>query len=959
MKKSNRFKNIPFSKSLPFWSWNDKLDDEKLSEQIEWMKNCGIGGFFMHARAGLKTEYLSKEWFDRINFCAEKAAENGMQAWAYDENGWPSGFVGGKLLTGDNLENFLEISYGAADNDALVSYDISGDKLVRLKKGENSENCLNVFKRTAVSSVDILDEKVVKRFINETHERYKKELGKNFSLLSGFFTDEPQFCSRALLYPHVIEREFKKEYGENVLDGLGLLFIKKQGYELFRYRYYRLCQKLMLNSFAKQIYEWCDKNGVKLTGHYIEERSLFMQMLCCAGIMPFYEYEHIPGIDWLCKRYLSVVLARQLGSVCRQLGKKEALTETFAMTGWDATPKELKSIAEFQYLYGANKTCQHLLPYSEYGERKNDHPTHFTPLNPWVKEAFGKFNEYFNKLGGIMQAGKEYVNVAVLQTVRSAYLNYEFGDHNSVKELDDSFIGVSEYLAKQGIGFHYLDETLLEKHGFVNGRKIGCGKCEYEYLVVPKCYTIDKTTEKLLKEFINNGGKILFTSNIPYLVEALPTDLSYLKSNTTFEEIRAAQPYSFNCLSDKVYPVYYGFDGFDMLMVLNIDNDVTAEGSFKVSGKVSEYDLLTDTEKPATNNFALEPLQSKIFIIDKKASAQACVENKKTTVVFPYNNLHIADCDDNCLLLDYARYSLDGVKYSEPTAVIGIFDEMLKKQYDGDLYLSFEFNVKDIPSRAKVLSEYYDNATLTVNGNKIGFGDEYYVEKKMRLADISQFIKLGKNVIDVKLRFYENEKVYYALFGEGITESLRNCLVYDTYLESLRIFGNFGVYSDDGFIYGKEKDVIIAQNFYIGAKKAVINEMTKDGYPFFAGRIKFREYIRLYDTNVMLKFMGKIHFANVYVNGMKAGELMFDDAIDISKCAVVGDNEVEIEIFTGLRNFYGPHHHAVHDEIGGVTPNTFLMANTWKNDTSIYERKSYSLVRTGIFKPIIKEWYHL
>lgn len=57
---------------VPFWSWNAKLDPEELIRQIRWMKECGIGGFFMHARTGLKTEYLSKEWMNCVDICAEK-----------------------------------------------------------------------------------------------------------------------------------------------------------------------------------------------------------------------------------------------------------------------------------------------------------------------------------------------------------------------------------------------------------------------------------------------------------------------------------------------------------------------------------------------------------------------------------------------------------------------------------------------------------------------------------------------------------------------------------------------------------------------------------------------------------------------------------------------------------------------------------------------------------------------
>ena len=49
----------------------------------------------MHARGGLKTEYLGEKWFRCVEACCKRAQELGMEAYAYDENGWPSGFVGG------------------------------------------------------------------------------------------------------------------------------------------------------------------------------------------------------------------------------------------------------------------------------------------------------------------------------------------------------------------------------------------------------------------------------------------------------------------------------------------------------------------------------------------------------------------------------------------------------------------------------------------------------------------------------------------------------------------------------------------------------------------------------------------------------------------------------------------------------------------------------------------------
>lgn len=53
-------------RTLPFWSWNDKLEIAELERQIEEMHKAGIGGFFMHARGGLQTPYMGEEWMDAI-----------------------------------------------------------------------------------------------------------------------------------------------------------------------------------------------------------------------------------------------------------------------------------------------------------------------------------------------------------------------------------------------------------------------------------------------------------------------------------------------------------------------------------------------------------------------------------------------------------------------------------------------------------------------------------------------------------------------------------------------------------------------------------------------------------------------------------------------------------------------------------------------------------------------------
>ena len=76
----------------PFWSWNEKLDVEETTRQVREMEEVGIGGYFMHARGGLQTEYLSDEWFDNVKATIREGKKLNMESWGYDENGWPSGF---------------------------------------------------------------------------------------------------------------------------------------------------------------------------------------------------------------------------------------------------------------------------------------------------------------------------------------------------------------------------------------------------------------------------------------------------------------------------------------------------------------------------------------------------------------------------------------------------------------------------------------------------------------------------------------------------------------------------------------------------------------------------------------------------------------------------------------------------------------------------------------------------
>lgn len=941
--------NLNRYKPIPFWSWNGKLEPKRLVKQIDEMNANEIGGYFMHARGGLKTEYMSKEWMQCIEACAEHGKQIGMTSWVYDENGWPSGFAGGKLLEKEeNRDCYVVYEIGAYDEEATVCYLMDGERLWRATRGKQGKDYLNVYIRRAASTADILNPKVVDQFLELTHEKYKERFGDKFAeYIRGFFTDEPQYYRAHTPYTDMLEVYFKEHYGEDILDEIGLLFVEKAGYQKFRYRYWKALQELMLQNYAKKVYDWCDENSVELTGHYVEEVTLGNQMMCCAGVMPFYEYEHIPGIDWLGPWTNNELSPRQVTSVARQLGKKQVLTESFACCGWQITPAELKRIAEFQFVNGVNLLCHHLLPYEEYGQRKRDYPAHFSDYNPWIKKEFAEFNRYFTRLGYLLAESEEKVNVAILHPIRSTYFEYKREEEGfNIGSYDELFLRTLRQFSEVGINYHFLDETLLAKYGFVRGNKIGCGNCSYSYLVLPYITTMDATTERLLYDFVKNGGQVqVLGDKLKYLeTERYPYD--YLESNCTFEQIVGAQEYRVTNRKTELYSSYRRIGKTDFLYVVNASPTETYTQRFRIAQASSfeRLDLMTLEHKTVPLTVTFAPGESAILFPNYEVAEP---QSKMKILDFRLKDAQVT-FEENTYLMDQVRYSTDGVTFSKPYLYTALFQKLLRERYEGDIWFEYEFDVEHVPDRILLGVEKSENTTHFLNGTEVTFDGKVDEMTELMSVDIASYVKCGKNHYVAKRQWYQSELVYYSLFGEDVTENLKNCIVYNCELEPAYLSGNFGVYAKDSFEDDKDDSrYTFAKEFYIGKMPTHVTEPVYDGLPFFAGTLTVRQTLRLTDKNVAIRFPGTQLVAYVKVNGQYAGKCLFTNCLNISDYARQGENAIEIELVISNRNRCGPHHFKGKLARAIVTPSTFELNEhgSWEDDKNPVYEERYELLK--------------
>ena len=548
-------------RGIPFWAWNGELDPEELRRQIRVMKKMGFGGFFMHSRIGLTTEYLSKDWFKCIHACVDEAKKNGLNAWLYDEDRWPSGAAGGKVTVNHEyrqkmllFEEFSSLDSVETSEFTLAVFAVSAENKTRRLKLDfssetitDNEKLLHFYVKTAAndnwfngqSYLDTLNPDAVDEFIKITHEKYKAEIGGSFGKnIPGIFTDEPRFdaCevntgNNSVPWTIKLPEVFNERYGYDLVDHLPELFfdLEIESPCRTRYHYFDCITYMFVNAFARRIGKWCNDNGLMLTGHLMHEDVLSKQVNSVGSCMRFYEYMQIPGMDLLTERWRIYDTAKQVSSVARQFNRKWRLSETYGCTGWDFGFAGHKALGDWQVALGINMRAQHLAWYTMLGAAKRDYPASILHQSPWWK-IYSTIEDYFARLNLIMSEGREIRDLLVIHPNESMWLKMTPGwqQAHQVSEYDLKLGHLRDLLLTQHLDFDYGDEDILQRYASISKTEgqvvFEVGAAKYKAILVPELLTIRSTTLKLLKDFKKNGGMIVFIGTIPELVDGAATD---------------------------------------------------------------------------------------------------------------------------------------------------------------------------------------------------------------------------------------------------------------------------------------------------------------------------------------------------------------------------------------------------------------------------------------------------
>ena len=583
-------------RGAPFWAWNCKIHRQLIDEQLQVFKDMGMGGFHIHSRIGLDTEYLGQEFLDDVAYCNGQGTKLGLLTWLYDEDKWPSGFGGGRVTKTDAFRSrYLLFSphalsdghherggrSGAITKDAtltyLASYKVCLEcgRLVSYERLEqrpvhDEEGLWSAYLAVTdtmpwfnnQSYVDTMNPEAIKRFIELTHEKYLEKVGDQFGkTIPSIFTDEPQVYAAetfkraegseeiGLPFTERLADVFKEITHQDLLDVLPEVFWDGRKGNA-RYGYFRSVSYLFSHSYAKTLGDWCRKHGIMLAGHLMKEPTLDSQSRTVGETMASYGYFDLPGIDMLADNY-EYTTAKQCQSASRQWGKCGCLSELYGVTNWDFDFRHHLTQGGWQAALGVTTRVPHLAWMQMGGESKRDYPAALDFHSPWYKE-YKTIEDHFARVATAMTRGKALTKIGVIHPVESYWtlMGPDDQDGKTRKQLDRHFQELTEGLLFHDLDFDFIAEsTLPELFSPSEEHELHIGQGSYAVVVVPDCLTLRGSTVDALTDFVKRGGSVVFLGRIPSLIEGLRKDLP--------EELLAKSrhlPFSIEALCDVLEP---------------------------------------------------------------------------------------------------------------------------------------------------------------------------------------------------------------------------------------------------------------------------------------------------------------------------------------------------------------------------------------------------------------------
>lgn len=156
---------------------------------------------------------------------------------------------------------------------------------------------------------DLMNREAMQRFIANMHEPILELINDPAKKIEGFYSNEPN-----LMQTHWTQAYDAPYACVPWSDGLPALFLKMHGYQIdlklpflfegislearrTRVHYRQAVAELLTDSYARQIRDWCNTQGILSSGHFLLNQYISMHVQGYGDLMKFVSEFDVPGID--------------------------------------------------------------------------------------------------------------------------------------------------------------------------------------------------------------------------------------------------------------------------------------------------------------------------------------------------------------------------------------------------------------------------------------------------------------------------------------------------------------------------------------------------------------------------------------------------------------------------------------------------------------------------------------
>ena len=612
------------------------LDIDRQKSQIDNTLAGGWGGFALNVSF---RQYLTdKGMISAKQFC-ENAKAKGMDLWLYDEQGYPSGSAGGRVLK----QNPALESKGIFFTDSVVS---GGNNLFKIPPGEpilvlafpiengkadysrpvNLMNQLNgsqihwnapkgkwtIFASTINSLYEgfqadrnpypypsLLLPETADTFINITHEKYAEYFGSNLGrYFTSTFTDEPSTMAmqfhrynekHAVIPWHEgLSNEFARRYGYRPETRLVELFYDDgPAGQQVRYQYFKTVGDMISTNYFGRLRQWCEKHSFRSGGHLLLEETMAAHVPLYGNIMQCFRQMNAPGVDILsCYPENMPIHSPKLASSAAELsGHDRVMSEPCPVTDGDSEPplESIRGFFNMLLLSGVTDfNC-------------------YLKLNKLSQQEQIDLNKYVGRIGMLLRGGYTAADIGVVYPIESLWTKYTPRYHKvsgwkevagttpAVKAIDRSFQDVSRFMYDNRWEYMHLDSQAIVE-GIVKNGSLVHGPHHFEVIVLPTVDTLPIEAWWRLLVFARQGGKLVFLNGKP------------TNSDIAFPDVGVQSSFAEMANENVIYMENWNSDSLDSVISKWLSKKVHIEDeklplklTHKVVGKNEVFFLINDS----------------------------------------------------------------------------------------------------------------------------------------------------------------------------------------------------------------------------------------------------------------------------------------------------------------------------------------------------------------------------